>query len=283
MDLSGHTGGNRLSAFARRPAPLQVTYLGYPNTTGMDVMDYRITDEVADPTSIADAFYAEKLIRLRNGFLCYSAPEFISHTDEAPCVKQGFVTFGSFNNISKLSPTTIRLWAEVLNHTPDSRLLLKGKAFNDAQTCEYFVQQFEAQGIAAERLCLLAYAKNFAQHMALYDEIDIGLDSYPYNGTTTTFEALWMGVPIISRAGLTHSSRVGNSIMTVLGLENLVADNDENFVQTATHLAANSEVLTQYRRTLRERLQSSPLMDEAAFVNKLEQAYQTMWQELLNK
>ncbi|MEH6626388.1 MAG: tetratricopeptide repeat protein [Motiliproteus sp.] len=283
VDLNGHTGGNRLALFARRPAPIQVTYLGYPNTTGMEVMDYRITDDLSDPSPSADSYYSETLIRLKQGFLCYSPPGAAPTSSKPPVLEKGWVTYGSFNNVAKLSPTTINLWARVLKQTPHSQLLLKGKAFNDPQTRAYFVKQFEDQGVAGERLRLIGHAKSFEQHMALYDDIDIALDTFPYHGVTTTFEALWMGVPVISRIGNTHASRVGKSILSVLGLDELTADCDDHFIRIATLLAEDKSRLHEYRKNLRGQLQSSPLMDERGFVAKLEEAYRSIWQALLDR
>jgi protein O-GlcNAc transferase len=280
VDLSGHFGGNRLPVFAQKPAPIQITYLGYPNTTGMDVMDYRITDSISDPVNITDDFYSESLIRLNNGFLCYTPPDNSPDIpEEPPCVRNDVITFGSFNNLAKLSPTTIRLWATILRSIPDSQLVLKSKAFEDPQVNQYLYQQFEAHDIRQERIKLHAYAENFTQHMALYNEIDIALDTFPYNGTTTTFEALWMGVPVVSLAGETHLSRVGMSILTILELNNLIAENEADFIDAAQQLATNITLLSQYRNELRTRLQSSPLMDRIAFVNKLETAYMSIWEK----
>ncbi len=278
VDLTGHTGSNRLAVFARRPAPIQVTYLGYPNTTGLATMDYRITDEVADPSGPADDLCTERLVRLPGGFLCYTPLSESPEVGDLPADDLGCVTFGSFNALSKISEHTVRLWAEVVQGVPGARLLIKGRAFADPAVRDWYLARFGACGLDAARLEFLARQESAREHLGCYHRIDVALDAYPYNGTTTTFEALWMGVPVIAMAGATHASRVGASILGHLGLERLVAREPSEFVAIAQELAGNLQNLRNLRQGLRQRLQRSPLMDGPAFCRTLEDAYRKMWQ-----
>ncbi|MDP6673839.1 MAG: tetratricopeptide repeat protein, partial [Gammaproteobacteria bacterium] len=194
IDLAGHTAGNRLLVFARRPAPIQVNWLGYPNTTGMACMDYRLTDAIADPPDTADRWYTEKLIRLPHGFLCYQTDEPDPKVTAGPCLEQGHITYGSFNALPKITPEVVRVWSRILTATRGARLILKSNTFSDEKIRAQYLQQFGKQGISPERLDLLGLIPGRDGHLATYSRIDIGLDPFPYNGTTTTCEALWMGV-----------------------------------------------------------------------------------------
>jgi predicted O-linked N-acetylglucosamine transferase (SPINDLY family) len=278
VDLAGHTAHNRLPVFARKPAPIQVTWLGYPNTTGLKAIDYRLVDAVTDPEEEADAWASETLIRLADGFLCYGAPHDAPEPAAPPCLATGTVTFGSFNNPSKLSAATLDTWAMLLARLPDARLLLKGGWFADPATCELFRNRLGSRGIVAERIELVPMLADTAAHLGLYDRIDIALDPFPYNGTTTTCEASWMGVPVITLRGDRHAGRVGASLLTQLGLTELIADSVEEYVEIAVALAADQARLGELRRLLRPRLATSSLGDAAAFARKIESAYRTMWQ-----
>jgi predicted O-linked N-acetylglucosamine transferase (SPINDLY family) len=264
--------------FARKPAPIQVTWLGYPNTTGLKAIDYRLVDAVTDPEEEADAWASETLIRLADGFLCYGAPHDAPEPAAPPCLATGTVTFGSFNNPSKLSAATLDTWAMLLARLPDARLLLKGGWFADPATCELFRNRLGSRGIVAERIELVPMLADTAAHLGLYDRIDIALDPFPYNGTTTTCEASWMGVPVITLRGDRHAGRVGASLLTQLGLTELIADSVEEYVEIAVALAADQARLGELRRLLRPRLATSSLGDAAAFARKIENAYRAMWQ-----
>lgn len=274
VDLSGHTQGTRLPLFARGPAPVQATYLGYPNTTGLAAMGYRITDEVSDPAG-EEQFYAEKLERLPHGFLCYQPAVEVAAASAPPCAANGFVTFGSFNNPAKMSDAVVRLWVEILTELPDARLRLKYKALDDPAVRDLVLARFERQGLAkpGSRLQLTGFMARPEDHFSAYDQVDIGLDTFPYNGTTTTFEALWMGVPVITLEGDRHAGRVGTSILTHAGLPELIARQENEYVAKAVGLARDGERLSTMRRKLRRQLKNSPLMDGASFCRKLEAAY----------
>ena len=283
IDLSGHTADNRLLVFARRAAPIQVNWLGYPNTTGIKQMDYRLTDAVADPEGDADAWHSEKLVRLPNGFLCYQTAENHPEVSPPPCIDKGHVTFGSFNNLAKTTPEVIRVWSKILTRSPDSRLLIKSHSLADEKTRTPLLQKFQEHGIVPERLELIGSIKGRDSHLAAYSRVDIGLDPFPYNGTTTTFEAIWMGVPIISLRGDRHAGRVGASILHHAGLPELIAESEDEYVERAVALAADKQKISDYRQRLRPQLNESALMDTAGFTRSLEDAYRAMWNSWCDK
>jgi protein O-GlcNAc transferase len=277
VDLAGHTAKNRLPVFARKAAPVQVTWLGYPNTTGLDAIDYRLVDDVTDPEGEADAFASETLVRLPGGFLCYGATNDAPTPETAPCLSKGFVTFGSFNNPAKLSGATLDAWAQVLTRLPTARLLLKAKPFADAATRALYLERLAERGVAADRLELIDWLPDSNAHLALYDRVDVALDPFPYNGTTTTCEALWMGVPVVTLRGDRHAGRVGASLLTQIGVTDLIADSIEAYVEMAVALAGDPTRLADLRRSLRPRMAASSLCDTAGFGRKVEDAYRTMW------
>ena len=277
VDLAGHTAGNRLLTFAKKPAPVQVTWLGYPDTTGLEAMDYRLVDAITDPPGEADGLASEKLVRLEDGFLCYSAPADAPDVVPPPSPVSGVVTFGSFNNPAKLSDEAVATWAALLARLPTSRLMLKGKPFADAGARARLEARFAAHGIAADRLSLRAVIPETSHHLGAYGLVDIGLDPFPYNGATTTCEALWMGVPVVTLVGDRHAARVGASLLTHVGLEELIASDAAEYVEIAAALAQDPARLAALRQSLRPRLQASPLTDAPAFTRKVQAAFRTMW------
>jgi tetratricopeptide (TPR) repeat protein len=279
VDLSGHTSHNRMTLFARRPAPLAVSWLGYPNTTGLPAIDYRFTDAVADPPGEADRLHTEKLVRLAPGFLCYGAPNDAGPVAPLPALAAGHVTFGSFNNVAKLSPQTVALWARLLREIPDARFLLKASQFKDRGTRERIAAAFATAGIGADRLTVLPPQATTAEHLAAYGQVDIALDPLPYNGTATTCEALWMGVPVVTLRGARHAARVGASILTAVGLDHLIAPTPDEYVAIAAGLARDRDALATLRSGLRERMRASPLCDGAVFARAVEDAYRAMWRD----
>jgi predicted O-linked N-acetylglucosamine transferase (SPINDLY family) len=278
VDLSGHTAENRLPVFLRAAAPVQVSWLGYPATTGLTTIDYRLTDSVADPMG-EDRYHSERLYRLPEGFLCYQPPEDAPDPGEVPCMSKGRVTFGSFNNIPKVSPEVVATWARLLLEVPGSCLFLKSRSFADAGICDRFRRQFAEHGIEGDRLVLAQFTASRREHLAAYGRIDIALDTFPYTGTTTTFEALWMGVPVVSLRGVRHASRVGADILQRLGQGQLVAENRERYISIARDLAGDRRRLQALRGSLRPALLDSPLCDGVGFTRSLEQAFCHMWQE----
>lgn len=277
VDLAGHTARNRLGVFVRRPAPVQVTWLGYPGTTGLPTVDYRLTDAIADPPGEADGLHSETLVRMGGGFLCYRSPVPLPAPGALPAGGDGPITFGSFNNLAKASPLAVALWAGVLHRVPGSRLLLKARALNDEAVRANVCTRFAAHGIRADRLLLHRYAPHLTAHLEVYRQVDIALDSTPYNGTTTTCEALAMGVPVVTLAGRRHAARVGASLLSRVGLADLVASDAEGFVAVAAGLAADRERLAVLRAGLRARLAASPLGDAPRFARTLEAAFRAMW------
>jgi predicted O-linked N-acetylglucosamine transferase (SPINDLY family) len=269
VDLAGHSAQNRMLVFAYKPAPIQVSWLGYPNTTGLSAMDYRIVDAITDPENEI----CETLVHLPNGFLCYqpdaSAP---LPTSERP---SGPVTFGNFNNSSKMSKSCIKLWALILTKMPEAQLLLKSKQFSDLTAQELVREQFESHGISSDRVNMLGRSITTEEHLDLYAKVDVCLDPFPYNGTTTTCEALWMGVPVVTLLGEHHRGRVGASILSRVGLGEYVADDVESYVSIAVGLAQDTPRLESLRGNLRQRM--SPLCDAGSFARDMEVSYRSMW------
>ncbi|MFH0998666.1 MAG: FkbM family methyltransferase [Pseudomonadota bacterium] len=276
VDLTGHSGNNRMKLFARKPAPVQVAYLGYPNTTGQPAMDYRITDAKADPPGMTDPYYTEVLIRLDGGFLCYHPSLGSPDITDAPCLKNGYITFGSFNNRAKINSKVIALWSGLLKQVDNSRLILKSSIPSDQSAKQQLLSLFVQNGVEASRIELLPYLP-FSDHLKQYLRVDIALDTFPYNGTTTTCEALWMGVPVITLVGNTHASRVGVSILSQLAFDEGIAESENDYIQKAVMLASDTDFLQSWRTICRRKMQASSLMDEKGFAIKLETAYRHMW------
>lgn len=277
VDLAGHTRRNRLAVFAFKPAPVQVTYLGYPNTTGLVAMDYRLTDIVADPPG-QEMFHTEKLVRLPYGFLCYKPSAAAPPVGPPPARAKGHITLGSFNNLSKMNSSVLAVWTEILTRLPGTRLILKNKSLSDQPTCARLIDFFAKKGIASGRVEMVGWLHP-GEHLALYGQVDIALDTFPYNGTTTTCEALWMGVPVVALAGNRHAGLVGASLLTQIGLPDLLAQTTDDYVNLVVQLAGDSDKLAALRATLRERMTNSPLCDARTFVAQLEEVYRRLWRE----
>lgn len=276
VDLAGHTAGNRMGIFARKPAPLQASYLGYPNTTGLSAVDYRITDAVADPPG-QEAFYTERLLRLPGCFLCYRPPQDAPEVGPLPLDTNGYVTFGSFNNLAKLQPRVIDTWAGLVESVPRSRLLIKNPSLRDPDTRRRLAEAFQSRGIDNSRVEFLGSTPTTREHLAVYNRVDVALDTFPYNGTTTTCEALWMGAPVIALAGRSHAGRVAATLLTAVGLQELVASSVEQYLERAATLAANLGALSTLRANLRDRLRASSLCNGAMFTQGLESGLRDIW------
>lgn len=275
IDLTGHTSGHRLPVFARRAAPVQATYLGYPNTTGVHAMDFRIVDEFTDPTPHADAFASEALIRMPAPFLNMTAPRLDLPIEPLPSLSSTGFVFGCFNNLAKLSDSTIQTWAAVLLGLPEARLLLKAGSFADPEIKRHQLARFARLGLPIERVDLHA-RMGFADHLALYGKVDLCLDPFPYNGTATSIESLWMGVPFVTLTGLTHVARVGTSLCRSLGLDEFVAADAVQYVQRCLWWAKEKPLLNEIRLGMRDRIARSGAADAAQSARKLEQALRTM-------
>jgi predicted O-linked N-acetylglucosamine transferase (SPINDLY family) len=279
VNLGGHTSGNRLPVCALKPAPVQVEYLGYPETSGVPAMDYRITDGRADPEGVADALCTEKIVRLPRCFHCYRAGN-APDPAPAPHVASGDVTFASFNVLPKVTEPAIEAWAEVLKSVPGSRFFMKCKQLRDARVQERVRADFARHGIAPERIEMAAFVASVREHLGRYAKVDLALDTFPYNGTTTTCESLYMGVPVLTLRGTNHRGRVGVSLLHALGLEEeFVAESVEDYIARAVAWGKDPRRLAEIRGELRPRMESSPLRDEMGFTRELETAYRNLWRE----
>ncbi len=272
VDLTMHLDGSRLLVFAEKPAPLQVTYLAYCSTTGLDTIDYRFTDRFLDPPG-TDPWYTEKSIRLET-YWCYDAPGNAPDVNPLPALKTGNITFGCLNNFMKISPMVLETWAQLLASVPRSRLLLHADAGDHRKRVHSVLA---AAGIAPDR-CQFAPQVQTHDYFRLYHQIDIGLDPFPYAGGTTTCDALWMGVPVVTLAGGTAVGRGGVSILSQVGLTDLIAGDVDQYVQIIKQLASDPPRLQQLRAGLREQMRSSPLMDAPRFARTIESAYRQIWQ-----
>jgi len=270
VDLAGHSSDNRLMVFAKKPAPIQVSYLGYPNTTGLSQIDYRFVDQHSDP-DLKIFSGSEHRIWLPYGFLCYTPSVNTPLSTQKTSSK--YIVFGSFNNLPKINKHVIALWSKILKAVPESRLLLKTNGFKVHRIQEEYLNKFKDQGIDPSRIQLLASIKEEKDHLSLYNEIDVALDTFPYNGTTTTCEALWMGVPVITLRGTVHAARVGESILNQTGLSAWIAQNETDYIKKAIHLAENQDERMFCRQNLRDWLSQSLLCRKELFVRSLEEQY----------
>ncbi len=275
VDLAGHARNDGFAVLAYKPAPVLVTCLGYPDTTGMEQVDYSFTDTLADwPQS--QNFYTEELFFLPHGFLCYKPTESSVSVGRLPAVKNGFITFGSFNNNMKINTQTISLWSRVLKANPGSRFVMKFPGADEKQLAGFYVDMFREFDITPDRIEFYGW-KSPIEHLELYNHVDIALDTFPYNGTTTICEAMWMGVPTVSLVGQLHASRVGLSILSQVGLEFFAASSSDEYVKKANALAKNIESLEKIRASMRQRMLASSLCDAKSFASGVEAAYRKMW------
>lgn len=272
IDLAGHAANKRIRVFHKGAAPIQVNYCGYPDTTGLAKVNYRITDNIADPHD-ADQYYTEKLVRMQNSFLCYRPSKKTPDISITPAIKNGFITFGSFNHLSKLSEETIELWSKLILEISNSHILLKAKQFSDKAVKDIIIQKFKNHGVERNRIRLIGHVSNHNEHLACYNEIDIALDPFPYNGTTTTCEALWMGVPVVTLYGSNHAGRVGGSFLTNIGLKSLVTKNSSTYIKTVKFLSEDFTRLNNLRSGLRQAMISSPICKAKEFTEELENHY----------
>ncbi len=272
VDLALHSAGGRLRTFACKPAPVQMSWLGYVGTTGLDTIDYRITDPFVDPPGTELGAYSEACLHLPETLWCYSALDTELSVGALPALGAGHVTFGSQNTYRKLHDAVFVLWARVLNAVPRSRLFL----YAEEHARERLRRVFAHEGIDADRIVLGGRVSRH-EYLERYGRIDIGLDTFPFNGATTTLDAAWMGVPVVSLSGSSGLQRAGVSIATNLGLPELFASSEDGFVETATALARDLDRLSKLRAELRSRLETSPLGDAPRFARHLEAAYRTAW------
>ena len=272
IDMSGLSGYVRLGTFVQRAAPVQITYLGYPNTTGLAEMDYRLTDESSDPESMTEKYHTESLLRIPDGFLCFEPDEITPDIESLP-ESDSPILFGSFNAFHKITERNIRLWAQILLKVSNSRLLIKARPLNEDSVQRELLEKFNRHGIAPERLELVTHTESRLEHLGMYSKIAIHLDTFPYNGTTTTCESLWQGVPTVTLAGQNHRSRVSLSILSMVGLNDWVAEDDESYISIAVSKAQDIESLNSLRASMRDRMKASPLLDAKGYINKLENTF----------
>ncbi|MBL8885106.1 MAG: hypothetical protein JNK16_00480 [Phycisphaerales bacterium] len=274
VEFSGLTANSPLFSMSPRLAPVQVSAIGYPHTTGMSVIDYRIVDSFTDPAPDADRFATEKLIRLDPCFLCYT-PRNLPPLGPAPREANGFVTFGTFNKITKYTDEAFALWSTIMDRVPGSKLLIKTAALDGVDVRENMFVRLEKTGIPRDRVELAGLQDKAQDHLRMYDRVDIALDTFPYNGTTTTCEALAMGVPVVAIEGVSHAARVGVSLLHASGFaENLARTTDE-YIERAVALASGAP----RREEVRSRLLASALCDGAAYASRWSGAVRTMWRD----
>jgi predicted O-linked N-acetylglucosamine transferase (SPINDLY family) len=273
VDLAGHTTRNRLMVMMQKPAPIQMQYIGYLFSTGIDRIDYWMTDRWTDPQGLSDEVSAETIIRLPRGYLSYQPYQQAPAVSPPPWKRNGYVTFGSFNHVSKISDAAYELWLEVLRNNPDTHLILKNESFLDQPTRKEWLDRFHTSGIHKDRIQLRGITESVVEHLELYSQVDIGLDTMPYNGTTTTCEALWQGVPVITLPGKTHCSRQGLSLLNQVGLSDFIAESQSHFVAIASGFVNRPERISELRSDLRDRMKSSSLCDGTGLTKDVEAAY----------
>ena len=277
VDLNGHSGNSSIALLAKRAAPIQVTWIGYPNTTGLDSVDYRIVDRVTDPLPEAQRLCTERLLLMPQTFSVFQTYDDLPELDTENLKPSTSICFGSFNAWAKINDALIGTWSEILSQTPGSTLLIKNFAMDMKSNRERVLDKFTKQGIEPSRIKFRGYTENRHDHLKIYKEVDLTLDSFPYNGTTTNCESFIMGVPVLTRAGKDHRSRVGASQLTVLSLEELIASCEEEYVAKAVALAGDRARLAMLSEGLREKMLSSPLMDARGFTRDLESMYRRIW------
>ncbi len=275
VDLGLHTAGNRMLVFARKPAPVQVTMLGMPTTTGLAAIDYRLTDPYLDPPGSSDADYTEESIRLPHCFWVFQPPEELPTVNALPAAKNGFVTFGCLNQFAKVTRPASQLWMKILQSLPGSRLVLQAQPGSHQGAVHAL---FQEGGIAGERIEFTARSSRL-EYFRRFQSVDLGLDPFPYNGHTSTLDALWMGVPVITLAGRTAVARGGVSILSNVGLTELIAQTPEQYVDIAVGMATDLGRLSKLRSALRERVQSSPPADTRKYAADVDIAFRRMWEK----
>ena len=276
VDLAGHTADNRLLVFARKPAPVQVTYLGYPGTTGLAAMDFRLTDAWCDPVGKTEQFHRERLVRLPKALACYRAWENSPEPMGLPGLGKGQATFGCFTVLRKVGPELLQSWGEILARLPGSRLVLKAEGLGDAAARERIGEALRGMGVSADRVTF-QNAESMEKYFAAHGEVDVVLDTFPASGHTVVCHALWMGVPVVSLAGQVYGQRLGSSVLNSLGLREWVANSPREYVEIAVRLGGDLPGLAKLSAGLRDRMRASPLMDGKQFARDVEAAYREMW------
>ncbi len=283
VELAGHTGNNRLALLARRVAPVQVTWLGYPSGTGIPTIDWRISDAIADPAPDADAHQLERVFRMPDMFIVYAPSPEMPGVCAPPSAATGHINFGVYNNYQKVSDSALRCWKEILDRVPGATLTMKTPTLGDEELQDRVRARLDAHGFARDRVRFLGPIPGFQAHLRTLEQVDIALDTFPYNGTTTTCESLWMGVPVVAMLGDRHAARVSASLLSAIGYGELIAKDAADYVALAVSLAQDPERLARMRKTLRSAMAASPLTDVPRFTRALEAAYRRMWQDWLDR
>jgi predicted O-linked N-acetylglucosamine transferase (SPINDLY family) len=283
VEMAGHTAHARLDVMARKAAPVQVEWLGYPNTTGLTRIDYRFSDAVTEPEGTFDARSTETIYRLPNGFHLFAPPDYTPEPAPAPCLKNGYVTFGTYNNMNKLGSQSIELWAELLKKVASARIIIKHSTLKVLDNRESLRSEFAKYGIQSWRVDLRETTAGHKQHLESYADIDIALDPLFYNGTTTTCDALSVGVPVLTKPGHTHSARVSASLIHRIGMDGWIARDREHFLEIGRRAAQNFEMLNAVRSQIRKAFDASPLRDGPAMARDLETAYREMWDDFCQR
>jgi predicted O-linked N-acetylglucosamine transferase (SPINDLY family) len=281
FDLAGHTGSNRLLVFASKPAPVQITWIGYEGTTGLHSIDYILADSYTIPAG-EEVWYREQVLRMPDGYVCYDPPRIAPEVGPLPAAKNGYLRFGSFNNLAKITSQVVEIWAQVLHGVPNSRLVLKYRGLDDVSVCQRYLGLFMAFGIDTSRVELTPRSP-YVEYLAAYGDVDIALDPFPFGGGITTCEALWMGVPVITCPRETFASRHSLSHLSSVGLTETIARTLEEYVELAVSLAGDLPRLASLRAGLRQRMAASPLCDGQRFAANLMHVLRDAWQEWCHK
>ncbi len=277
FDLTGHTANSRLLVFARKPAPIQITWIGYEGTTGMETMDYILANRYTIPAD-SEPFYRERVLRMPDGYVCYDPLSAAPEPGPLPAIENGFVRFGSFNNLAKINPGVVEVWAKILRRVPQSRLMLKYHGLGGRSVRDRYLGMFAALGVDAARLDLTPWSEH-AEHMAAYRQVDIALDPFPFGGGATTCDALWMGVPVVTHPGETFAGRHSLSHLSNCGLTETIARDLDQYVEIAAALAGDLPRLAAIRAGLREWMAASPLCDGQRFAENFAEILRRVWRE----
>jgi predicted O-linked N-acetylglucosamine transferase (SPINDLY family) len=277
FDLAGHTARNRILVFARKPAPIQIAWIGYEGTTGLSAMDYLLADEQMIPKD-AEKYYRETILRMPDGYVCYERSETAPSVGSLPLSTNGYATFGSFNNPAKLTSKVIEVWSKILRSVPNSKLVLKYRGLTEPAVKQHFIDEFSANGVDPLQLELLPQS-SYADYLSTYQRIDVALDPFPFVGGATTCEALWMGVPVLTWPGETFAGRHSLSHLVNVGLTEMVAAGPDDYVEMAVSLAGNAARLSEIRSSLRERMATSPLCNTKRFADNLAAMLQRIWKQ----
>lgn len=279
IDLASHTRDGRLPAFARKPAPVQITYLGYPNTSGLDRMDYRITDAIADPPGQTERWHTEKLLRLNRCAWCWRPGDAMPPEAPLAALANGYVTFGSFNNTAKINDGLLAIWGQILAAVPTAKLLIKGRAMQIPSARQRTIDLLCQAGATPDQVLGTGFAIEYQGHFGQIARADIALDTYPYTGTTTTMEMLYLGLPVITLQGVAHVSRVSSSLLHAIGIPELIATTRQQYIDLAVALASDLPRINNYRKTLRQRLMSSPVVDGKDMASAFDTALRQVWRQ----